>query len=210
MEVLLGILFFMDSGHRKRLKHFEQVRHLHELTFSCDRRMPLLTNDAWLSILAQSLDCACSEEEFQLIAFVFMPEHVHLLVLPMNSAAKVRRLLGKTKQPTSKRIREILEADHSPLLEQLIVHERPGKSCFRFWQPGAGFDRNLFSPQAIAAAIDYTHGNPVKRNLCHRATDFKWSSARFHLQNVIDPDLPKLVRLDPEWFHSGGIQVEKA
>src|SRR5262249_36637078 len=96
-----------------------------------------------------------------------------------------------------------------PLLGELTVRERPGKHCFRFWQEGAGFDRNLFSPAAIAASINYIHLNPVKRGLCERAIDFKWSSARFHLQGIIDPDLPKLIRPDPEWFHDSGIQIEQ-
>ena len=197
----------MAETYRKQLRRFEQVSHLHELTFSCFRRQPLLTNDVWRSLLAAALNSACLEERFQLIAFVFMPEHVHLLVLPQTSEAKVSRLLARSKQPVSKQIREILEARHSSRLDELTVQERPGKCCFRFWQQGAGFDRNLFSPNAIASSIEYIHTNPVKRGLCQRSTDFKWSSARFYLQNMVDPDLPILARPAPEWFHTSGVQV---
>ena len=34
-------------AYRKTVRHFHEVGHLHELTFSCSRRMPLLTNNAW-------------------------------------------------------------------------------------------------------------------------------------------------------------------
>ncbi len=173
--------------HRKQVRHFEGRGHLHELTFSCYRRMSLLTNDVWRGILANSLSSACDEEKFDLVAFVFMPEHVHLLVHPSSVEARVSRLLARKKQPTSKAVKQILRQHSAPLLDRLMVLERPGKTCFRFWQEGPGFDRNLFSPQAIEAIIDYIHTNPVKRGLCERATDWKWSSARFYLADIVDP-----------------------
>jgi putative transposase len=71
-----------------------------------------------------------------------------------------------------------------PLGEQLTVQERPGKTCFRFWQEGPGFDRNIFSRAAVLRAIDYLHLNPVRRGLCQRTVDWRWSSARYyHLES---------------------------
>ena len=162
--------------------------------------MPLLTNDVWRGILAESLDAACATEGFGLVAFVFMPEHVHLLVVPLTAKSDISRLLARTKQPASKNIKQLLVNSNSALIEKLTVRERPGKCCFRFWQEGPGFDRNIFSPEAIAASIDYIHMNPVKRGLCEKATDWKWSSARFYLNEVVDSDLPDLTRPDPSWL----------
>jgi putative transposase len=149
--------------------------------------MPLLTNDDWRRRLAGCLDAANREAGFSLVAYVFMPEHVHLLVSPADPAASLGRYLARVKQPFSKEIRDILAEQRSGLLEQLTVRERPGKSCFRFWQEGPGFDRNLFTPEAIQASIQYIHDNPVKRKLCLRAIDWRWSSARFHIE---DPSVP--------------------
>lgn len=196
--------------HRKRLRRFELPCCLHELTFSCYLRKPLLTNDPWRRILAESLQAACDAERFDLIAFVFMPEHVHLLVSPTHPTSVVSRLLALTKQPASKAIKHLLVASGSKLLDDLTVRERPGKYCFRFWQEGAGFDRNLFSARAIAASIDYLHANPVRRGLCQKATDWKWSSARFYIDGSIDADLPKIARPDPSWFDTSGAQSEHA
>jgi putative transposase len=120
-------------------------------------------------MLARSVDSACVEERFVLNAFVFMPEHFHLLVLPENAESSVSRLLGRIKQPFSKWIKEILTQSNSPLLDAWTVHESPGKLCIRFWQEGPGFDRNLFTPQSVQSSIDYLHSNPVKRGLCDRA-----------------------------------------
>ena len=198
----------MNHAYRKTVQHFEGSGHLHELTFSCFQRKPLLTNDVWRGILATSLESACVDEGFDLVAFVFMPEHVHLLVAPQAHTSKVSRLLARTKQPTSRQIKELLIQGGSSLVEQLTVRERPDKYCFRFWQEGPGFDRNIFFAAAIEASISYIHENPVKRGLCKRADDWKWSSARFHTDGRLDTDLPKLVRPDPAWFDRTGIQTE--
>jgi len=193
--------------HRKRVKHFHVAGHFHELTFSCYGRKPLLTNDAWREKLARCIDAACHEERFVLNAFVFMPEHVHLLVLPSSGESNVSRLLARIKQPFSKTIKQILLEHQSHLLQSLTVRERPGKSCFRFWQEGSGFDRNLFTAEAVEASIDYIHVNPAKRGLCERAVDWKWSSARFYRDNVLDSSLPRLRRPPAELFTEGGIPL---
>ena len=61
--------------HRKRIRHFHEPGDFHELTFSCYKRMPLLTNDLWRRLLAESIDEAADARQFHLNAFVFMPEH---------------------------------------------------------------------------------------------------------------------------------------
>jgi putative transposase len=141
----------------------------------------LLTNDEWRQKLSRCIDAAGEETRISLVAFVYMPEHVHLLSYPLDPQPNLGLYLARIKQPFSKQIREILVARRSRLLQQLTVRERPGKTCFRFWQEGPGHDRNLFTPDAIRASIDYMHNNPVERDLCRRAIDWMWSSARYYL-----------------------------
>ena len=174
-------VFLMKPPHRKSIKHVHEPGHLHEFTFSCYQRRPLLTRDDWRWRLSESLDEAGRAEQIDLVAFVYMPEHVHLLVLPRSPQPELGRYLARIKLPVSRHVKESLTADNSPLLDTLIVRERPGKTCFRFWQEGAGYDRNVFSRAAILASIDYLHANPVRRGLCERATDWPWSSARYYL-----------------------------
>lgn len=105
------------NPHRKLVKHYDSLGHLHELTFSTYRRLPLLTNDTWNGILSQSLSKACYSEQFNLVAFM-MPEHVHVLVHPENINSKISRLLTRIKQPTSKAIKQrLLESRSFDLLE---------------------------------------------------------------------------------------------
>ncbi len=194
------------NPHRKQVRHYEGQLHLHELTFSTFRRLPLLTSTPWRKILAEQLALACQAEDFQLVAFVFMPEHVHLLVLPNSDASQVSRLLGRTKRQTSVAIKALLVENRSSLLEKLTIRERPGQMAFRFWQEGPGFDRNLYSAAAIENSIHYIHGNPVKRGLCRKDEDWLWSSAKYYTDGVQDAWLPPITRPDPSWFHRSGVQ----
>jgi len=180
--------------HRKQVKHYDEPGHVHELTFSCYRRLPLLTNDDWRGRFARAIDRAMERQRFQLAAFVFMPEHVHLLVWPQSPTSRISRMLSNIKQPYSAEIKRLLVAERSPLLKKLTVRERPGKQCFRYWQEGGGYDRNLWEGKALDAVIDYIHLNPVRRGLVKRPEDWRWSSARFYLDRTrpLEPALPKL------------------
>jgi putative transposase len=169
--------------HRKLVKHYHEPGDLHELTFSCYHQLPLLTNDSWREQLARTLDTAGEECQFELVAFVFMPDHVHLLVAPSGPDPAIDRYLAKIKQPFSKWVKQQLTDSESTLLDRLTIQERPGKTCFRFWQEGPGYDRNLSTPTVIEAAIDYIHLNPVRRGLVKRAVDWRWSSASWYLRN---------------------------
>ena len=131
----------------------------------------------------------------ELVGFVFMPEHGHLLVYPTAANPSIGHYLARVKQPFSKQIKAILVEQSSRLLSKLMVRERPEKVCFRFWQEGPGFDRNLFSSEAIAASLEYIHNNPVSRELCRCAVDWKWSSARYYLDVPPQQQHPNLPRI---------------
>jgi REP-associated tyrosine transposase len=187
---------------RKTARRRREPGDCHELTFSCYRQIPLLTNDAWRRLLSESVDRAMRRYDFDLIAFVFMPEHVHLLVLPATPEPRIDLLLKAIKRPFSFRIKQDLIEARSRLLDKLNIRERPGIEVFRFWQEGGGYDRNLTSRAAILAAIDYIHLNPVRRGLCERVVQWKWSSARFYHESdgLTNPELPTISRPLPEFF----------
>ena len=186
-----------DDIHRKRVLHYENPADVRELTFSCFQRRPLLCDDSRREMLARSIDRAGEGHGFRLTAFVFMPEHVHLVVYPVPRADPVDQYLYAIKRPLSFRIKTMLQSSDVPLLKELTVSQRPGRTVFRFWQEGPGHDRNLSNKIAVFNAIDYAHRNPLKRGLCAAANDWKWSSARFYATDgaVVDADLPKLHRL---------------
>ncbi len=192
--------------HRKRLKRFHEPGGCHELTLFYVSPTGVLTRDDWRAMLCQSIDRAIENHKYRLIAFVLMPDHVHLLVLPTEvkpgELPDLDVLLSAIKRPFSYRVKQILIAEQSPLVERLTAMERPGKPVFRFWQEGAGYVRNLKSERALLNSIDYLHNNPVRAGLVALAREWKWSSARWYESDrtLIDPELPTIHGLPPEAF----------
>jgi len=164
--------------------------------------MPLLTNDLWRGKLSESIDRAITKHGYRLAAFVYMPEHVHLLVYPWEDAAGIAQPLRAIKRPYSYRIKQLLIAANSPLLTKLTVHQRPGVETFRYWQEGPGYDRNLTQARTVLWSIDYLHNNPLRRGLCAAAVDWRWSSARHYAaeHDIEDRLLPTVHGLPPEFF----------
>jgi putative transposase len=186
-----------ESAHRKLVKHYDEPGQAHELTFSCYQRMLLLNDEDRKRLLSQAIDRAITHQGFALIAFVYMPEHVHLVVYPLKARARASALLSAIKRPVSFRIKRSMQDRCDPLLTRLIVRERPGKLTLRFWQEGSGYDRNLTSLATVRATIEYVHRNPVRRGLCASPGDWKWSSWRWyqHTAEPSDPDLPTVSSL---------------
>jgi putative transposase len=154
-------------------------------------------------MLAEAVNRAMEGHRYRVTAFVFMPEHVHLMVYPLADAGTIDALLKAIKRPFSYRIKQLLIQSRSRLLERLTVHQRPGVKTFRYWQEGPGYDRNFIKPSTVLAAIDYLHHNPVRRGFVKRAVDWKWSSARYYL---LDPPqqyagLPTVHSLPAEWLN---------
>jgi putative transposase len=178
------------AQHRKTVHHFNEPGHAHELTFSCYQRRPLLVEDGRKVILSEAIDRAVSHHGFRLVAFVYMPEHVHLVVFPHSADARVEQLLYAIKRPTSFRVKQQLEAAGSDLVHTLRVLERPGKMAFRFWQEGPGYDRNITDPDALREAVDYIHSNPVRRGLVETPDGWRWSSWRWYHERTHDAALP--------------------
>jgi putative transposase len=152
--------------------------------------------------LSEAIDRATQRHDYHLAAFVCMPEHVHLLVFPGPESSKIDELLKAIKRPYSFRIKRLLEAASSRLLERLTIRQRPGVTTFRYWQEGPGYDRNLDRPETVLAAIDYIHRNPVRRALVDRSTDWQWSSARWYAELPYDAKLrlPRLEKLPTEFL----------
>src|SRR3712207_1588057 len=98
----------MGGTHRKLVKHYHEPGDLHELTFSTYQRLPILTNDRWREELARCIDLAGQQLEIKLAAFVFMPEHVHLLVVPTAAESRIPLYLAMIKRPFSTWVKEQL------------------------------------------------------------------------------------------------------
>jgi putative transposase len=162
--------------------------HAHELTFSCFHRYAFLKAEQTCQWLADAIDEARRELRFALWAYVFMPEHVHVVVYPQCPGYDVAAILQKIKEPVGRKAVRYLQTSAPHWLPRITV-KRGRRTERRFWQAGGGFDRNAIEPQTLLAMIEYIHANPVRRGLVGRAEDWKWSSAGWFVgKNSLKPD----------------------
>jgi len=166
-----------DSSERvhKRCRRYNLSGHAHGLTFSCFHRQQFLTNNWICRCLAESITGSREKHKFLIWGYVFMPEHVHLLIKPTMPEYSISRILQSIKQPVARRAIFHLGQSGSSDLKQMFVGE--GGHIKRFWQAGGGFDRNLTDRNSILNGIRYIHYNPVRRGLVQRGEKWYWSSA---------------------------------
>ena len=162
--------------YRKKLKHYDIPGHAHFLTFSCYRRLPLLSKDRTRWWFLEALEKARRKCRFDLWAWVVMPEHVHLLLYPREARYRMARILASLKKPVGTQAIAYLQQHAPAFLDRLTVVNR-SRTYHRFWQAGAGQDQNLEDPRAIHRVLGNIHGNPVRRGLVQRPEEWFWSSA---------------------------------
>jgi putative transposase len=187
----------MDHVSRSSRRHpCNEPGHAHELTFTCYQRHHFLAAERTCLWLAESITDARSKLDFALWAYVFMPEHVHLIVCPRQPAYSMSALLKAIKEPVGRRAMVYLE-QHRPDWLPRLTRSRRGRRERLFWQSGGGFDRNIAQPQTLQSMIEYTHQNPVRRGLVERPSDWTWSSAGWYERGATSGLIPD--RIPPEW-----------
>jgi putative transposase len=137
------------TTHRKKLKRHNEPGHARFLTFSCYRRLPLLSKDRTRLWFLDALTAARVKSRFELWAWVIMPDHVHLLIHPSGTAGRVSDLLNSIKKSTADRALRYLRKQRSSFLDRLAV-----RGTHRFWQAGGGWDQNVVAARRIVAIIE--------------------------------------------------------
>jgi putative transposase len=146
--------------------------HLHFITFSCYRRLPLLTTARERDIFVTELGKLRDEMGFHLIGYVVMPEHVHLLL----------------SEPTRGTPSTVLQKLKMRVARKLLRGETLGA----FWQ-ARFYDFNVYSKGKKMEKLHYMHANPVIRGLVAHPKDWPWSSWAFYEKGEVG-----LVRVDVE------------
>ena len=123
----------------------------------------------------------------KLIAYVLMPDHVHLIVNPRDG--DIKGFAGALKSLSAK---EIVVA--SP--DRRFRREKPDRdgSVHQVWQESFKA-MPLWSGWMIWQKINYIHANPVKAKLVSSARDYKWSSFRTFYSDSGEP-----LAVDHDWW----------
>ncbi len=173
--IIPSAMAFSDER-KKKYQHFNTPGHAHALNFSCYKNQPLLRYKFTKEILVNAINRARQLHDFAVIAWVFMPNHVHLLIFPRKEKYSVSDIFKSIKQSSANRAIPVIKEKNVKLSRRITTGlEKPE---YRFWQDGGGYDRNLWSKEAIYSEIDYIHNNPIRKGFVEDVMDWKWSSAR--------------------------------
>jgi putative transposase len=156
--------------------HYNTPGHAHALTFSCYKQRDYLRDQNACELLLLELQSVRAEHRLQVWAYVFMPNHVHLLIWPTESEYSISRIQNDIKGRMAKRYRDYVLLNEPARFRSFLLRER-GREVFRFWQHGGGFDRNLWNATAIRRSIEYIEENPVRKGLASSPEEYRWSSA---------------------------------
>jgi putative transposase len=132
----------------------------HHVTQRGNGRARVFFSDADYALYRDLLAAACREAKVAVWAWVLMPNHVHLILVPAD-ADGLRRALARVHRRYAG-----------------VVHARRKRSG-HFWQ--GRFGSVVMDEEHLAAAFRYVSLNPVRARLVKRAQDWRWSSARAHL-----------------------------
>ncbi|MFA6134520.1 MAG: transposase [Phycisphaerae bacterium] len=173
----------------------------HALTFSCFGRQPFFRGPNAPVWFLESLGQARNKGMFDLWAYVIMPEHIHLLILP-HEGETISSILKAIKQPVTRRALAWVEHNRPQFLAKMADRQPNGEITHRFWQRGGGYDRNMRSTSDIHEKIRYMHANPVRRGLVAEPQLWTWSSASAWETGIDEPipidrnSVPQLGPLD--------------
>jgi putative transposase len=170
----------------KLIRHYGHG-HLHFITFTCYRRLPLLRSirarNAFVQILGETRD----RYGFSLVGYVVMPDHIHLLISEPTKGTP-STVIQVLKQRVSRRLRRKKRARAGQLN---LLFASGDDSLPRFWQRRF-YDFNVWSLKKRVEKLHYMHMNPLKRKLVHHLKDWPWSSFSFY-SNLKQG----LIRIDP-------------
>jgi REP-associated tyrosine transposase len=110
-----------------------------------------------------------SRQFYDLLSWVVMPDHIHMVILPKCPLPEIMRWL---KAATANRVNRLL-----------------GRRGQAFWHREY-FDRWIRSDEQLQSAIAYVEDNPVRKGLAMCAEEWRWSSA-YKAPAARPPALPR-------------------
>jgi len=148
----------------------------HELTLRAHHRQPILESSGLCAHLAECIRAESDRCNFAVWAFVFMPDHFHLLVQSRQLNYDIGVFLDAVKKSFEEKAIEVL-AEHSPQVLNRLRSKQGGLVAYDFWQRTTGQNRNVEYTLPVRPLIHHLHHNPVRRGLVTDPLAWNWSSA---------------------------------
>lgn len=173
----------------------------HYLTFVTFKRVPIFKSQFICQLFIDALSETLEKHSVKLIAYVIMPDHIHLIVNPVGCDIE---LVGKElKGISAKKILDWLKQNDHLISLRKLVRPKTGKRnhSHSVWQKKVK-SVDLWSQKFIQQKIRYVHNNPVRAGLCNHPADWKWSSYRAYFPHK-PGDVPIEIDKQAFWHDAG-------
>ena len=150
----------MRTGRPPHLKTFDYVGlYRYFLTFCTHERKKHFVNQPHVDVAQVQILRAAKDEGFAVIAYCFMPDHVHLLVEACSDSSDCLRFIKRAKQVSG-----------------FHFSKQFGK---RLWQR-YGYEHTLRNDDATLVVARYIIENPVRARLAENAAEYPFSGSKTH------------------------------
>lgn len=165
-------------------KHLDKLGNVYFVTttvMNFDKIFSL--GNQYCDIIISSLKHLISEHKVQLLAYVIMQHHIHL-VKYFPQGESLIDFMRDFKKFTSTEIRKQLERDNKVhIIERLRMNAiKYPKQKFKLWMDRYD-DLIITTEKTLHTKVDYIHMNPVKAGLVKNPEDWLYSSARNYILN---------------------------
>ncbi len=167
---------------RRNRSIFDKQGNLYFITTTVENFLKIFSlNESYPLILINSLKHQIIEHDATLIAYVIMPNHLHLILYIPNGES-VSDFMRDFKKYTSTKIRQMLDCqNYKDLVERLRSNAKGKKNrVFKFWMDRFD-DLIITTEKTLGVKINYIHNNPIKERLVDKPEDWKFSSARNYI-----------------------------
>ena len=163
------------------------------ITFTCYKWLPLFEKASSYSLVYNWLNLINDKYQIKTIAFVIMPNHVHLILKLPDSVNSLNTILSNGKRFMAYELIKMLTEREELSLLHLLSNgcsdkEKAKGQKHKVFEPS--FDaKPVYTSEFLHQKLDYIHNNPVigKWNLCTEFTDYPHSSAAFYYDNKPHP-----------------------
>jgi len=143
-----------------RLPDFPYVgKYRYSLRFATHGRERRFINNACVDAVATQIQRTADEDRFAILAYCFMPDHLHLVVEGLGETSDLRRFAKVTKQRAAYVFRVTFKV---PFL----------------WQEGY-YERILRSDETTGLVVRYVFDNPVRAGLVVSPWAYPYSGGQF-------------------------------
>ncbi|HUF05354.1 MAG TPA: transposase [Aridibacter sp.] len=174
------------------------LNNIHFVTTATFKRLPIFKNEFACEIFLDVLEELRSAHKLKVAGYVLMPEHVHMLLNPLD--VKIGVIMRKLKGKSGRLIVDwIKEQGRGASLANLSIKHRTRRQDFAVWQKDYS-SIDIYSAKFFGQKLTYIHRNPVEAGLCADASDWKYSSYNVYLSH--EPgEVPFEIDPHPFWNH---------